>query len=112
MRVEVLGRVATMQVKINGDFAMLETIVVANAESRHLDPQMAHIAYLREPNILTREAFEAAKRAEAVALELLDTEVRWLAFSRHDVNGAQVESVIRFDEGKLTDSIIEDILQL
>jgi len=52
MRVEVLGRVATMQVKINGEFAMLETI---------LDPQMAHIAYLREPNILTREAFEAAK---------------------------------------------------
>ena len=38
MRVEVLGRVATMQVKINEEFAMLETIVVANAESRHLDP--------------------------------------------------------------------------
>jgi hypothetical protein len=39
----------------------------------------AQIAYLREPSIMTREAFEAAKTAEAVALEILDTEVRRLA---------------------------------
>ena len=35
----------------------------------------AQIAYLREPSIMTREAFEAAKTAEAVALEILDTEI-------------------------------------
>jgi hypothetical protein len=32
----------------------------------------AHIAYLREPSIMIREALEAAKTAEAVALEILD----------------------------------------
>ena len=37
----------------------------------------ARIAYLREPNIMTREALEAAKTAEAVALEILNAEVRW-----------------------------------
>ena len=42
----------------------------------------AQIAYLREPNIITHVAFEAAKTAEAVALEILDTEVRWLANTR------------------------------
>jgi len=34
----------------------------------------AQIAYLREPNIKTREALEAAKTAEAVALEILNAE--------------------------------------
>ncbi len=34
----------------------------------------AQIAYLRKPSIMTREALEAAKTAEAVALEILDTE--------------------------------------
>ena len=42
----------------------------------------AQIAYLREPSIMAREAFEAAKTAEAVALEILDTEVRRLARAR------------------------------
>jgi hypothetical protein len=37
---------------------------------------------LRQPNILTRKAFEAAKTAEAIALEILDTEVRRLASTR------------------------------
>jgi hypothetical protein len=73
----------------------------------------AHIAYLREPNILTREAFETAKRAEAVALDLLDTEVRWLARIRATtVIGLKLKASYASTEGKLTDSIIEDILQL
>ena len=42
----------------------------------------AQIAYLREPSVVTREAFEGAKTAEAVALEILDTEVRRLARTR------------------------------
>jgi hypothetical protein len=72
-----------------------------------------HIAYLREPNILTREAFEAAKRAEAVALELLDTEVRWLARIRATtLMGLKLKASYASTEGKLADSIIEDILQL
>ena len=73
----------------------------------------AHIAYLGEPNILTREAFEAAKTAEAVALELLDTEVRWLARIRATtVIGLKLKASYASMEGKLADSIIEDILQL
>ena len=42
----------------------------------------AQIAYLREPSVVTREAFEGAKTAEAIALEILDTEVRRLARAR------------------------------
>ena len=38
----------------------------------------AQIAFLREQSIMTREAFEVAKTAEALALEILDTEVRRL----------------------------------
>ena len=73
----------------------------------------AHIAYFREPNILTREAFEAAKTAEAIALELLDTQVRWLARIRATtVIGLKLKASYASTEGKLADSIIEDILQL
>ena len=73
----------------------------------------AHIAYLREPNILTREAFEAAKTAEAIALELLDTQVRWLARIRATtLMGLKLKASYASTEGKLADSIIEDILQL
>jgi hypothetical protein len=39
----------------------------------------AQIAYLRKPSIMTRETFDEAKTAEALALEILDTEVRRLA---------------------------------
>ncbi len=42
----------------------------------------AQIAYLREPSIITQVAFEGAKTAEAVALEILDAEVSWLASTR------------------------------
>jgi hypothetical protein len=73
----------------------------------------AQIAYLREPSIMTREAFEAAKTAEAVALEILDTEVRWLARTRATtVTGLKLKASYASTEGKLADSIVEDILQL
>jgi len=37
---------------------------------------------LREPSNLTHVALEAAKTTVAIALEILDTEVRWLASTR------------------------------
>jgi hypothetical protein len=71
----------------------------------------AQIAYL--PSIMTREAFEAAKTAEAVALEILDTDVRWLARTRATtVTGLKLKASYASTEGKLADSIVEDILQL
>jgi len=73
----------------------------------------AQIAYLREPNIKTREALEAAKTAEAVALEILDTEICWLANTRATtVIGLKLKASYASTEGKLADSIVEDILQL
>jgi hypothetical protein len=73
----------------------------------------AQIAYLRGPSIMTREALEAAKTAEAVALEILDAEVDWLASTRATtVIGLKVKASYASTEGKLADSIVEDILQL
>jgi hypothetical protein len=73
----------------------------------------AQIAYLREPSIKTREAFEAAKTAEAVALEILDTEVGWLASIRATtVIGLKLKASYATTEDKLADSIVQDILQL
>ena len=42
----------------------------------------AQIAYLRDPSIMTLEALEKSKTAEAVALDILDTEIRRLASTR------------------------------
>ena len=73
----------------------------------------AKIAYLREPSIMTREALEAAKTAEAVALEILDAEVHWLASTRATtVTGLKLKASYASLEGKLADSILEDILHL
>ena len=73
----------------------------------------AQIAYLREPRIMTREALEAAKTAEAVAREILNAEVRWLASTRATtVMGLKLKASYASTEGKLADSIVEDILQL
>ena len=58
----------------------------------------AQIAYLREPSIKTRAAVEVAKKAEAIALEILNAEVRWLV-ARHVDNRAQAEGVIRLHGG-------------
>jgi hypothetical protein len=73
----------------------------------------AQIAYLREPSIITHVAFEAAKTAEAVAREILDAEVHWLASTRATtVIGLKLKASYASTEGKLADSIVEDILQL
>jgi len=73
----------------------------------------AQIAYLRQPSIVTRVAFEAAKKAEADALEILDGEVRGLASTRATtVIGLKLKAAYACTEGKLADSIVEDILQL
>ena len=68
---------------------------------------------MRQPSIKTREALEAAKAAEAVALEILDTEVRWLASTRATtVIGLKLKASYAATECKLADSVVEDILQL
>jgi hypothetical protein len=68
---------------------------------------------LRQPNILTRKAFEAAKTAEAIALEILGTEVRRLVSTRAaTVIGLKLKASFASTEAKLADSIVEDILQL
>jgi len=73
----------------------------------------AQIAYLRQPNILSRKAFEAAKNTESIALEILDTEVRRLASTRATtVIGLKLKASYASTEAKLADSIIVDILQL
>ncbi len=73
----------------------------------------AQIAYLREPSIIAHVAFEGAKTAEAVALEILDAEVRWLASTRATtVSGLKLKASYASTVGKLADSIVEDILQL
>jgi hypothetical protein len=73
----------------------------------------AQIAYLREPGTLAREALEAAKTAERIALEFLDTVVRRLANTRATtVVGLKLKASFASTEGKLADSIVEDILQL
>ena len=62
---------------------------------------------------MTLDVFEAAKTAEAVALEILDTEVRWLARTRATtVTGLKLKASYASTDGKLADSIVEDILQL
>ena len=42
----------------------------------------AQIAYLRDPSIMTLQALEKSRTAEAVALDILDTEIRRLASTR------------------------------
>ena len=100
-----------------------ETELFAQAEQVDLAEKDAHealahsndagIAYLRKPNSHTRVAFEDAKTAAAVALEILAAEVRWLASTRaRTVRGLRLKASYVPLEGALADSIIEDILQL
>jgi hypothetical protein len=73
----------------------------------------AQIAYLHEPSIRTREALDMAKTAEAVALKILSAEVGWLASTRATtVVGLKLKASYASTEGKLADSIVEDILHL
>ena len=73
----------------------------------------AQIAYLRDPSIMTLQALENSKTAEAVALEILDTEIRRLASTRATtVIGLKLKASYAFTDGKLADSIVGDLLQL
>ncbi len=73
----------------------------------------AQIAYLREPSIMTRETLNAAKTAEIDAFSILDEVVRQLARTRATtVIGLKLKASYASTEGKLADSIVEDILQL
>jgi hypothetical protein len=100
-----------------------ETELFARAEKVDLAEKDAHealahsndaeITYLRKPNSHTRVAFEDAKTAAAVALEILDAELRWLASTRaRTVRGLKLKASYVPLEGVVADSIIEDILQL
>jgi hypothetical protein len=73
----------------------------------------AQIAYLREPSIMTRKAFDAAKTAEEAALQIFDIEVQRLARVRATtVMGLKLKASYASTEGKLADSIVKDILLL
>jgi hypothetical protein len=73
----------------------------------------ARIAYLREPSIAARERLDAAKTAEARALEISDAAVRQLARTRATtVIGLKLKASYAATEGKLADSIVNDILHL
>jgi hypothetical protein len=59
------------------------------------------------------QALEVAKTAMAVALEILDTELRWLASTRATTfTGLKLKASYASIEGALANSIVEDMLQL
>ena len=96
-------------------FALAEQVDLAEKEfyDALAHRNEAQIAYLREPSNLTHVALEAAKTAMAVALEILDTEVRWLASTRATTfTGLKLKASYASMEGALADSIVQDILQL
>ena len=73
----------------------------------------AQIAYLRDPNIITLQALEKSKTAEAVAADILDTEIRRLASTRATtVIGLKLKASYASTDGKLADSIVGDLLRL
>ena len=73
----------------------------------------AQIAYLRDPSIMTLQALEKSKTAEAVALEILDTEIRRLASTRATtVIGLKLKASYATTGGALADSIVGDLLRL
>jgi hypothetical protein len=73
----------------------------------------AQIAYLRDPTIMTLQSLEKSKTAEAVALEILDTEIRRLASTRATtVIGLKLKASYASTDGTLADSIVGDLLRL
>ena len=73
----------------------------------------AQIAYLRDPTIMTLQSLEKSKTAEAVALEILDTEIRRLASTRATtVIGLKLKASYASTGGTLADSIVGDLLRL
>jgi hypothetical protein len=65
-------------------------------------------------SIRADEADDADRcRGQSLALEILDTEVRWLASTRATTfTGLKLKASYASIEGALADSIVEDILQL
>ena len=65
-------------------FALAEKVESAEKafHSALLCRNEAQIAYLRDPRIMTLQALEKSKTAEAVALKILDREIRRLASTR------------------------------
>jgi len=73
----------------------------------------AQIAYLRDPSIMTLQSLEKSKTAEAVALEILDTEIRRLASTRATtVIGLKLKASYASTDDMLADSIVGDLLRL
>ena len=96
-------------------FALAEQVDLAEKAFHNalLCRNEAQIAYLRDPSIMTLQALEKSKTAEAVALEILDTEIRRLASTRATtVIGLKLKASYASTDGKLADSIVGDILQL
>ena len=72
----------------------------------------AQIAYLRDPSIMTLQALEKSKTAEAVALNILDRDIRKLANTRATtVMGLKLKASYASTGGTLADSIVGDLLQ-
>ena len=96
-------------------FALAEQVDLAEkafhgALARRNDAQ---IAFLREPSIIARKTFEATKISEEAAHQILDTEVQRLAGIRAaTIIELKLKASYASTEGKLRDSIVEDILQL
>ena len=62
---------------------------------------------------MTLQSLEKSKTAEAVALEILDTEIRRLASTRATtVIGLKLKASYASTDGTLADSIVGDLLRL
>jgi hypothetical protein len=73
----------------------------------------AQIAYLRDPTTMTFQALEKSKTAEAVALNILDRDIRKLANTRATtVMGLKLKASYASTGGTLADSIVGDLLRL
>ncbi len=96
-------------------FALAEMVESAEKAFHNalLSRNEAQIAYLRDPSIMTLQALEKSKTAEAVGLEILDTEIRRLANTRATtVIGLKLKASYASTDGKLADSIVGDLLRL
>jgi hypothetical protein len=96
-------------------FALAEKVESAEKDFHNalLCRKEAQIAYLRDPSIMTLQALENSRTAEAVALEILDTQLRRLASTRATtVIGLKLKASYASTDGKLADSIVGDLLQL
>ena len=98
-----------------GLFALAEK--VESAEKAFHDALLcrneAQIAYLRDPTTMTFQALEKSKTAEAVALNILDRDIRKLANTRATtVMGLKLKASYASTGGTLADSIVGDLLRL